>query len=250
MNATIDILKQNPNIFLFLSGYLTFGDFNGFSKNNLRFPNNEVKQALLEVIFNALKLTLKFKIDEFETFLFKATKFFDLCEKFKGQNPESLSSEVEKMKVTLMSFFVESIKDYETKTKKDCKKNKDKHEKNLTNVFTLYLNKLDFTNWVCAYQPEILGNSEEEKNQIRRPDFLFSNITEETEIIIEFSRGGGAENWKKHIDRKYHNKTKLQTKKVIEMFYQFEEYDKIVRFGVKLFRKNTENITLVFEWNC
>lgn len=244
-NATVEILKKNPNIFLFLSGYLTFGDFEDYSKNNLRFPNNEVKETLSENIFNALNLTLKFTIDEFETFLMKTTEFFDLCEKSKGEKKpkqEKISSEIKEMKSTLMRFFVESIKDYQSKTKKDFRKN----EKNLTNVFNLYLDRLKFKNWVCAYQPEIL-NIKEDKNKIRKPDFLFSNISEETEIILEFIRGRGRGILKKHVDRKYHNNTKLQTKKVIEMYYQFDEFDKIVGFGVKLFRKNMENITLVFE---
>ena len=57
------------------------------------------------------------------------------------------------------------------------------------------MNNLSWKNWSLASQPDILIIQED---IIKKPDFIFSNPKEETEIIIEFMK----DDYMKEIIRK------------------------------------------------
>ncbi len=235
-NATLDILKKNPNLFLLQAGYLTFGDFESGNETSLRFPNNEVQTALLEVIFETLKLKLQFTIEEFENFLNETTRFLEL---FETKNTEDLDLQFKEIFSALRKFFEDTIKECQLKSKKTIDERT--KERFLTDLFSMHLRKLKWKNWVSVYQGEILN--EAEKPDIRKSDFLFTKPNEQTDIYLEFLKS----NWDGHISRNYHEKSSFHTKNIIEIFYMFSKFNKVEKFGVRGYRKEGENLKLVFE---
>ena len=208
----MDILKAHPEVFLFQAGYLTFGDYKNNEENTLKIPNQEVELSLKNSICETLKITGQFTVQEFEEFLGQIIDMFNLLEK---KNEEDKNHQFNKIKSTMEKLFALSIKKYEKQFSEFF--NQNTREKVITNIFCYFLNNLRWTNWSVAYQPEIfkelnnfdLNVNEKIDSGIRKPDFVFSNPREETEIIIEFMKS----NWKEHKCRKYWEKTKKEHKK-------------------------------------
>lgn len=234
-NATLEVLRHNPSIFLYQSGYLTFANYESSLENPLKITNNEVRSALTESIFETLKIISQFTVGQFEKFLNQAREVLDLSE---SQNKEAIDAHVIQLRSTLENFFVDSIKEFRTRSGLLIHENTE--EKKVTNIFSRFLNNLPWKNWSLAYQPEIFTI---EDDIIRKPDFMFSNPKEETEIIIEFMK----DNWLGHIEKNYQERTKKCTKKIVIIYYLFKNFDELKRFGISCYRKEKENIKLVFK---
>ena len=98
---------------------------------------------------------------------------------------------------------------------------------------------MNWKTWNSDYQ-EIIKD-------IRRY-YIFSNLKEDTEIIIEFMRSYNEnETGKIHLEKKYQEKNKLKTKKIVVIHYLFSKFDKLERFAVGCYRKDNEKIQAVFE---
>lgn len=233
-NATMEILKKNPSLFLFQAGYLTFANYENKLENTFKIPNNDVRSSLIESIFETLRIRSQFTVEQFEAFLNQTLIFFNLSE---SKCKEEFETEFNETRTKLEKFFVDTMKEVQDKSGKIF--NQKTYEKNLTNYFYLFLNNLNWKNWVSAYQAEILIHQDE----IRKPDFLFSNLKEETEIIIEFMKS----DWEKHLSRNYQEKTKFNTKKIIVIYYMFKNFNKIKKFGIRFYRREKDNLKLLFE---
>ena len=233
-NATIDILKKTPQIFLFQAGYLTFAKYDGSDDNSLKFTNNEVRSSLTTTILETLNIRSQFTVEEFEAFLNLSSKFFDLDE---SKNKEALETKFNEIRSTLEKLFVDTMKEAREKSGKII--NEKMAEKKLTNLFCSFLNKLNWKNWAFAYQGEIFIDQDE----IKKPDFIFYNPKEETEIIVEFMKS----QWNDHIRRNYQEKIKMSTKRIVVIYFMFENFDKVERFGMGCYRREKEKVKIVFE---
>ena len=231
-NATLDILKKNPELFLFQAGYLTFANYE--TGNPLKIANKEVLSSLTKTIFKTQEIRTQFTIEEFEAFLNQTKDFFDLAV---IKNKEVLATQLNKIRDNLKNFFADSIN--EVKTKFDQKINENTHEKKLTDDFFFFLNNLDWKNWAMAYQAEIFNQLDKNK----RPHFIFSNPTEETEIIVEFMKS----DWEKVIERNYQGKIKMKTKKIVVIYHMFKNFEEVERFGVKCYQRENGKLMSVFD---
>ena len=231
-NATLEIFKKKPELFLFQSGYLTFGNFESMLINPLKIANKEIELSLMESIFETLKIAPRFSFEEFELFLNQIKEFYSLSE---SENKETLDIRFNEIKRTLETFFANTIREIKEKIGEEIDdKTKEKY---LTDVFYLFLNRFKWKNWTLSYQAEIFRTI----NEIKKPDFIFSNPKEEIEIIVEFMKSG----WEEHISRKFEEKTKRNTKKIVVIYYFFKNFEKVERFDMKCYRKENEKVQLL-----
>ena len=120
---------------------------------------------------------------------------------------EVLDPKMNKIRTTLEKFFVDSLNTVNNSKFWNEKFDENTHEKKLTDSFYFFLNALNWKTWNSDYQ-EIIKD-------IRRY-YIFSNLKEDTEIIIEFMRSYNEnETGKIHLEKKYQEKNKLKTKKIV-----------------------------------
>ena len=230
-NATLDMIKNTPKLFLYQSGYLTLADYESSTENSLRITNKEVLSSLTKAIFPTLKIRTQFSYEEFEAFLNKTHIFFN---ESLGKKKEDLNTQMHEIRDTLKKFFADSMNEVKEKLFQKIEENT-----NLTNYFYLFLNNLMWNTWSIADQANIFNALDDKK----KPDFIFSNPKEEIEIIVEFMKN----DWEKHIQRKYQEKIKSKTKKIVVIYYMLKNFEKVERFGVKCFQRDNEDLKLVFD---
>ena len=72
---------------------------------------------------------------------------------------------------------------------------------------------------------------------------MFVKPNKETEIYVKMLRS----DWWGHLERNFHDKAKPHIKKIIEIYYMFNRFDEGLKFGIRCYRKETEEMKLVFE---
>lgn len=231
-HSTMEILKKTPQIFLFQAGYLTFANYENI-ENVLKITNNEVRSTLTTSILESLNLRSVI-VEQFEEFLNQTIEFFDLHE---SKSKEALDAKFNEIRTSFEKILVDTMNEAREKSGKII--NEKTPEKQLINLFFRFLNTLDWKKWALAYQGEIFISPDE----VKKPDFIFYNPKEETEIIFEFMKS----KWNDHNRRNYQEKIKMSTKRIVVIYYMFKNFDKVERFGLGCYRREKEKVKLVFE---
>lgn len=201
----------------------------------MQIPNKEVAATLSEAILRTLKLK-EYPSEDLELFLDEAVTFLEKSyEENKLINIKEDDDSVKIMIKYLIILFQEPIQAFMNSNKEFIKNATEKQYKNIIN---LYLCSLKMNKWSYSYQSEICVYKEIEKANVLEkinemiPDFIFSKS--DIEIHIEFLK---TEFWS-HIERNYHLNSKSHTKKIINIFLKYKNFE-IDRMGIICLQKES-----------